>query len=56
MVIAAVNGTIGAGIITNRLGNILQLADAIEAPTVVLGNAGAAKDQNSISEIELSEH
>src|SRR5271163_5202783 len=55
MVIEAVDGTIGAGIITNGLGNIFQLADPVEAPAVVLGKARATEDQHSIREIEFSE-
>jgi hypothetical protein len=56
MVIEAVNGTIGAGIITNGLGNILHLADLVEAPSVILGEACASEDQQSIREIKFSEH
>src|SRR5580704_3425171 len=56
MVIEAVNGTIGAGIITNRLRNIFHLADFVETPAVILGEACASEDQESISEIEFSEH
>src|ERR1700721_1949566 len=56
MVIEAVDGTIGAGIVTNGLGNIFQLADAVEAPAVVLGKAGASEDQHSIREIKFSKH
>jgi hypothetical protein len=42
VVVAAVNGAIGAGIVTNGLGNIFQLADPVEAPAVVLSEAGAS--------------
>src|SRR5271169_4017406 len=48
MVIEAVDGTIGTGIVTNGLGNVFQLADAVETPAVVLGKARAAKHQESI--------
>src|SRR5271168_558860 len=56
VVIEAVNGTIGARIITNGLGNIFELVDAVEAPAVVLGSAGASKNQDSIREIKFFEH
>src|SRR5271168_1344105 len=56
MVIEAVDGTIGAGIITNGLGNIFYLADPVEAPALILGEAGASENQESIREIEFSEH
>src|ERR1700688_143924 len=56
MVIEAIDGTIGAGIITNGLGNVFQLADAVKTPAVVLGKARAAKHHQSISEIKFSEH
>src|SRR5580658_6906364 len=56
VVIEAVDGTIGAGIITNGLGNIFQLADLVEAPAVVLGKTCASEDQHSVCEIEFSEH
>jgi hypothetical protein len=56
MVIEAVDGTIGAGIITNGLGNILQLIDPVEAPAVILGEACAAEDQEAIREIKFSKH
>jgi hypothetical protein len=51
MVIEAVDGTIGAGIITNGLGNIFQLVDPVEAPALILGEACASENQESISEI-----
>src|SRR5208282_3756935 len=56
MVIEAVNGTIGAGIITNGFGNIFHLVDPVETPSVILGEACASEDQESIREIEFSEH
>src|SRR5580698_5817591 len=56
MVIEAVNGTIGAGIVTNGLGNIFHLVDPVEAPAMILREAGASEDQESIREIKFSEH
>jgi hypothetical protein len=56
MVIEAVNGTIGAGIVTNGLGNIFHLADLVEAPAVILREAGTSENQESIREIKFSEH
>src|SRR5271169_5714970 len=56
MVIEAVNGTIGAGIVTNGFGNIFHLIDPVEAPAVILGEAGASEDQESIRKIQFSEH
>src|SRR5271169_560803 len=56
MVIEAVDGTIGAGIITNGLGDILQLVDPVEAPALILGEASASEDQESICEIDFSKH
>src|SRR5580692_7963637 len=56
MVIEAVNGTIGAGIVTNGLGNIFQLVDPVKTPPVILGEACTSEDQEAISEIEFSEH
>jgi hypothetical protein len=56
MVIEAVDGTIGAGIVTNGLGNIFQLVDAVEAPAMILGETGASENQESIRKIEFSEH
>jgi len=56
MVIEAVNGTIGAGIVTNGLGNIFHLADFVETPAVILGKSRASENQESIREIKLSEH
>src|SRR5580704_309879 len=56
MVIEAVDGTIGSGIITNGFGNVFQLADAVETPAVVLSKARAAEDQHSIREIKFSKH
>jgi hypothetical protein len=56
MVIEAVNGTIGAGIITNRLGNIFHLVDPVEAPAMILGKSRAPENQESIGEIKFSEH
>src|SRR5579863_10318557 len=56
MVIEAVNGTIGAGIVANGLGNIFQLSDAIKAPAVILREAGASKNEHAICQIKFSEH
>jgi hypothetical protein len=56
MVIEAVNGTIGAGIITDGLGNIFYLADPVKTPALILGEAGASEYQESIREIKFSEH
>jgi hypothetical protein len=56
MVIEAVDGTIGAGIVSNGLGNVFQLVDAVEAPAMILREACASENQESICEIEFSEH
>jgi hypothetical protein len=56
MVIEAVDGTIGAGIVANGLGNVFQLADTVEAPAMILGEACPSEDQESICEIKFSEH
>src|SRR5580693_6769788 len=56
VVIEAVDGTIGAGIVANGLGNIFQLGGSVETPAVVLREAGAAENQHSVSEIKFSEH
>src|SRR5580700_1343444 len=56
MVIEAVHGTIGAGIVTDGSWNVFQLVDAIETPAMILREAGASENEKSISEIEFSEH
>src|SRR5579859_511502 len=56
VMVAAVNGTIRAGIVANGFRNVFQLADPIEAPAAVLGVTGTAEDQQSISKVEFFEH
>src|SRR5690242_4750120 len=56
VMIETVNGTIGAWIITNGLGNIFQLADPVEAPAAVLRKRGASENQHSVRKIKFSEH
>jgi hypothetical protein len=56
VVIEAVDGTIGAGIVANGLGNVFQLGDAVETPAMVLSEAGASKDEHAISQVKFSEH
>src|SRR5690242_13037558 len=56
VMVAAVNGTIRAGIVANGLGDVLELADPVEAPAAMLSVTGTAKDQQSISKIEFFHH
>src|SRR5580692_4575161 len=56
MVIEAVDGTIRAGIVANRLGDIFQLSDTVQTPAVILRETGSSKNEQSVSEIKFSEH
>src|SRR5690242_7146936 len=56
MVIAAVNRTVRPGVIANRLGNILDLIDRIEAPATILAESHSAKGEKSKKEIEFAKH
>src|SRR5260370_15903381 len=56
MVIEAVNRTVRPRIITNRLRNIFELIDGVEAPSAVLAESGGAESQEPVQKIEFSEH
>jgi len=56
MVIAAVNGTVRAGIIADGLRNVFELIDGVETPAAILTEGGCAENQEPIKKIEFSEH
>jgi hypothetical protein len=56
MVIAVVNRAVRTRIIADRLGNVLDLIDGVEAPATVLAEGHGAKSEKSKNEIEFSEH
>src|SRR5216683_2622938 len=56
MVIAAVTRAIRAGIIADRLRNVFELIDGVEAPAAVLAESGGAESQEPTEKIEFSEH
>jgi len=56
MVIAAVNRAVRTRIVADRLGNVFDLIDGIEAPATVLAKSHGAKSKKSKEEIEFSEH
>src|SRR5437016_6456247 len=56
MVIAAVNRAVRAGIIADGLRNVFELIDGVEAPAAVLAESGGTEDQESIKNVEFSEH
>src|SRR5258708_31235309 len=56
MVIETVNRAVRAGIIADRLRNVFELIDGVEAPAAVLAESGRAEHQSTIEKIEVSEH
>src|SRR5690349_11559325 len=56
MVIAAVNRAVRPRIIANRLGNVFDLIDRVEAPAAILAESHSAKCEKSKKKIEFSEH
>src|SRR5260370_30594567 len=56
MVIEAVNRTVRPRIITNRLRNIFELIDGVEAPSAVLAESGGAERPEPVQKIKFSEH
>jgi hypothetical protein len=56
VMVAAVDGPIGTGIVPDRLGNILQLMHGVHAPATVLSEANRSKNQDTIKKIEFTKH
>src|SRR5260370_40758416 len=56
VVIAAVNRAVRAGIIADRLRNVFELIDGVEAPASVLAECGGADGQASLKHVKLEEH
>jgi hypothetical protein len=56
MVIEAVNRTVGPRIIADRLRDVFELIDGVEAPAAVLAESGGAEHQSAVEKIEFSKH
>src|SRR5260370_17112259 len=56
MVIEAVNRAVRAGIIADRLRNVLELIDGVEAPAAILAESSCAEHQSAIEKIEFPEY
>src|SRR5258708_35227235 len=56
VVIAAVNRAVRAGIIADRLRNVFELIDGVEAPAAVLAESSGTENQGAVKKIEFSEH
>src|SRR5215472_15931060 len=56
MVIAAVNRAVRTRVVANRLRNVFDLIDRVEAPAAVLAERHGAKRQKTKEQIEFSEH
>src|ERR1700751_2620640 len=56
VVVAAVNRTIGPGVVSHRLRHILHLIHGIHTPAAILRESDHAQDQHSVNQINFSKH
>src|ERR1700722_1805225 len=56
VVVAAVNRTIGPGVVSHRLWHILHLIHGIHTPAAILRDSNRSQDQHSVNQINFSKH
>src|SRR5581483_6363693 len=56
MMVVAVDGTVRAGIVAHRAGNVFDFVDRCQAPSVVLGGSEHPKHKHPVEHVQDADH